>query len=101
VEVRRPPPRLLGKETRRKADALKGSSQRPQARSGRADGRAPPQDALRNRRRRMRRLSQRVPPPPRSLDRSKKCYLFVSKLLRIENEMIFGRSGEREEKCMT
>jgi hypothetical protein len=46
VEVRRPPPRLLDKETRRKADALGGSSQRPQARSGRADGRAPPQEAF-------------------------------------------------------
>ena len=40
-------------------------------------------------------------PPPRSLDRSNKCYLFGSKLLRIEKEVIFGRLGEREENCTT
>ena len=65
-----------------KAHALGGASQRPQ-RACRAAG-----SICRRRRARL-------------IDRSNKCYLFGSKLLRIEKEVIFGRLGEREENCTT
>jgi hypothetical protein len=65
-----------------KAHALGGASQRPQ-RACRAAG-----SICRRRRARL-------------IDRSNKCYLFGSKLLRIEKEVIFGRLGEREENSTT